>query len=151
MLKLRYIGDPVLRKKSREVKAVSGEIARFLDAMLETMYASKGVGLAAPQVGVDKRLIVVDVGTGPLQFVNPCITWKQGCECCEEGCLSVPDEVVAVTRASSVVVEALDKSGKKKEYHMEGLLARAVQHEIDHLDGVLIVDYLKRKRGRKTE
>ena len=134
------VGDPVLRTKSEAVIKVSQKIKALLADMADTMYAALGVGLAAPQVGISKRVIVVDVGEGLLELVNPKIVSAQGEDTKEEGCLSVPGLVGEVTRAAEVVVRAQDGKGRHREITATGLLARALQHEIDHLEGVLFID-----------
>lgn len=126
--------------------------------MTETMYMNQGVGLAAVQIGIDKQLAVIDIGDGLIKMINPAIIKKAGRETCEEGCLSVPGVVVKVRRAKDVVVNFLNENGEAVQLKASGLLARAVQHEIDHLNGILIIDYLnpvqriflKKGRGSKT-
>ena len=132
---LRYEGDPILRKTSKEVKEITPKIVELIDDMLETMYEAGGVGLAAPQVGVLKRIVVIDVGDGPLILVNPEILETSGEQTGEEGCLSVPGMSGQVTRPDHVKVKALDLDLQEQVYEGEGLLARAFCHEIDHLDG----------------
>jgi len=134
--------DPILRRKSRPVELVTEEERALAEDMLETMYLNQGVGLAASQAGILKRIIVVDVGKGPIQLMNPVIAKRYGAEKGQEGCLSVPDVLVTVKRAKTIIYKALDKSGKLIEGEAEGLLARVIQHEIGHLDGRLIVDYV---------
>ena len=140
--KIRTNPDPVLREKAKTINKISAPIIRLLDDMAETMYAANGVGLAAPQIGIGKRLVVIDVqnGNGLLKLVNPVITQKNGAEVAIEGCLSFPGIAGEVERAEEVTVKALDPEGKELEIKATGLLARALQHEIDHLDGVLFVD-----------
>lgn len=134
------IGSEVLREKSMEVKQVTPNIIKLIDNMLETMYDADGIGLAAPQIGVSKRVIVIDVGEGPIEMVNPIILDREGEEVDEEGCLSIPGVTGQVTRATRIRVQGLDREGQLKELIAEDLLARAFQHEIDHLEGVLFVD-----------
>jgi peptide deformylase len=124
------------------VVKVTDSIRTIFDALAETMYLAKGVGLAAVQVGINQQLAVVDVGSGLIKLVNPVIVEKEGCETAEEGCLSIPDVFVEVKRARKVVVNCLDEKGDNIQISAEGLLARALQHEIDHLSGRLIIDYL---------
>jgi peptide deformylase len=147
--------DPRLRTKATPVGAVDGPLRELIDDMLETMYAAKGVGLAATQVNVHKRVLVTDVSDArnePRAFVNPEILSRDGTETSQEGCLSVPGYYDDVERAARIRVRALDRDGKAFEQDLDGLLAICVQHEIDHLDGRLFVDYLsemKRQRVRK--
>lgn len=145
------MGEPVLKEKARRVPKITPNVIKLLENMAETMYDAQGVGLAAPQVGVSKRIAVVDVGDGLIELVNPVIIHKEGTETDVEGCLSIPGVKGEVTRAAKVRVKALDRDGREVEYEGEGLLARAFQHEIDHLDGVLFVDkaenLTKLKRG----
>jgi len=142
--------NPLLAKRSREVEVVDDYIRALLGDMVETMYSHDGVGLAAPQVGENIRAIVIDVSTsdpaGPtlLKMVNPEIVSREGEIEFEEGCLSVPDLRVAMKRSAKVRATYLDENGAHQEIKAEGLLAVAIQHEIDHLDGVLIVDSLSR-------
>jgi len=146
-LRLRYYGDPVLRKKAEPVAAFPLEIAEFVDGLYECMYREAGIGLAAPQVGLLKRVFVLDVAEEggdrvKRAFVNPVIVTKEGSDTAEEGCLSIPGIRADVKRAARVVVEAQDEHGAPFRLAAEGLLARAIQHETDHLDGVLFVDRL---------
>lgn len=134
--------NPILRRKSRPVELVTEEERALADDMLETMYLNQGVGLAASQVGIPKRIIVIDVGEGSLQLINPIIIKRYETEKGQEGCLSVPDALVTIKRAKKIVYKALDKNGRLIESEAEGLLARVIQHEINHLDGRLIVDYI---------
>jgi len=134
------IGADVLREKAVPVKEITPNIAKLLDNMLETMYAANGVGLAAPQIGVSKRVVVIDVGDGPLELINPVIVEKEGESIDEEGCLSIPGVTGQVARAAKVKVEALNRHGEKQVIEGEGLLARCLQHELDHLEGILFVD-----------
>ena len=145
---IRYIrqgDDEILRKKSREVEIIDDRIRELLDDMVETMHAGNGVGLAAPQVGVLKRVIVIDLydGNKPLKLVNPVIVKTKGIQECDEGCLSFPNEFAKVLRPMEVTVEALDENGKKVRIKGKELLAQALAHEIDHLNGVLFVDIME--------
>lgn len=142
ILPIRYEDDPVLRKKSKEITKVTKRIRQLAKDMLDTMYKAKGVGLAAPQVGVSERLIVIDVGQGPLVLINPKIISCSGDDRDVEGCLSIPGRSEYITRSAKVKASALNPDGKSFVVEGEGLLARALQHEIDHLDGVLFIDYL---------
>lgn len=147
--------DPRLRTRATPVAAVDDGVRQLVDDMLETMYAAKGIGLAATQVNVHRRLLVADVSeekNQPLVFVNPEIVRKDEIGTMQEGCLSVPGFYEDVDRAQHVFVRALDRDGKEFELEAKGLLAVCIQHEIDHLDGKLFVDYvseLKRTRIRK--
>lgn len=143
---IRILGDPVLRARAEAVPAVDDELRTLIDDMLETMYAADGVGLAAPQVGVGKRVIVVDVrdpAAPPFALVNPEIVESgDAVDRGEEGCLSIPGLKEIVERPATVVVEGLDRDGNPRRIEATGLLARALQHEIDHLDGILFIDRL---------
>jgi peptide deformylase len=149
--------DPVLKKPASAVARVDDEIRRLLDDMAETMYAADGVGLAAPQVGVSKRIVVIDTsprqeGQKLIHLVNPEIVKAEGETVFTEGCLSIPGEAEEVERAERVWVRALDRDGAQIEIAGEGLLAIALQHELDHLEGILFVDHLsslKRELIRK--
>jgi peptide deformylase len=144
MAGLRVVKYPekILRKAASPVAKVTDEDRRMLDEMAKTMYMSQGVGLAAVQVGIGKRLAVVDTGTGLIKMVNPSIVKSEGYETQEEGCLSVPGAAVKVRRAKKIVVSYMNEGGMVVEMKAEGLLARAIQHEIDHLCGKLIIDYM---------
>ena len=154
VLKLYEYPEPVLKKKAQKVEQVDADIQKLLDDMLETMYASAGVGLAAPQVGVSKRIVVIDVeqeddnenkSGNPLFLVNPEIIWRSEDKVCgEEGCLSVPKQRAEVERNAEVKVRYLDYDGKEQEMFGDGLLAICLQHELDHLDGVLYIDRISR-------
>lgn len=138
------IGDPVLREKAKPVSSITPNIIKLLDNMKDTMYEANGVGLAAPQIGVSKRVVVIDVGEGLLELVNPEIIAMNGEEIDTEGCLSIPGIQGEVKRAAEVTVKALNREGKEFEIKGTGLLARALQHEIDHLEGILFVDRLEK-------
>ncbi|NLJ69544.1 MAG: peptide deformylase [Firmicutes bacterium] len=133
-------GAPVLRKQAEPVTQVTKRIRRLVKDMLDTMYEANGVGLAAPQVGMSQRIIVVDVGEGPVVLINPEIEEAAGSEIDSEGCLSIPGRWGYVERAQEVVVTGLNDSGRSVRLRADGLFARALQHEIDHLDGVLFID-----------
>ncbi|TAN46993.1 MAG: peptide deformylase [Methylococcaceae bacterium] len=147
--------DERLRKKAQPIAVVDDAARRLLDDMLETMYAAPGVGLAAPQVNVHKRVVVIDVTeekNSPLCLINPEIISKEGEEESEEGCLSVPGVFEKITRAEKITVRAQDRTGQSFELETGGLLAVCIQHELDHLEGKLFVDYLsplKRHMARK--
>ena len=138
--KVREIGDEVLNKVSKEVKAMTPRTLMLIEDMLDTMYETNGVGLAAPQVGILKRIVVIDVGEGPIILINPVILETAGEQTGDEGCLSVPGKAGQVTRPNYVKVKALDENMEEVIYEGEELLARAFCHEIDHLDGHLYVE-----------
>jgi peptide deformylase len=140
ILDIRKAGDPVLKQKAAPVEKVTKKIKELIESMAETMYAADGVGLAAPQIGVSQRIIVINVGDGLIGLVNPVIVEQEGLECAAEGCLSIPGVFGDVERASRVTVEALDRNGKPVRIMADRLLARALQHEIDHLEGVLFIE-----------
>ena len=134
------LGDEVLRKKCRPVGEITERIQTLVDDMIETMHDANGVGLAAPQVGVMRRIFVVDIGDGPIVLINPEIIEMSGEQTGEEGCLSLPGKAGTVTRANYVKIKGLDREGKEHVYEGTELLARAFQHENDHLDGILYID-----------
>lgn len=138
--KVVLAGDPVLRRIAHPVKEVNENIKKLLDNMAETLYHAKGVGLAAPQVGISKRVIVVDIGEGLFKLVNPEIVASSGIQDGAEGCLSVPDVVGNVKRSEHVKVKALNEDGDEVTIEASGYLARAFQHEIDHLNGIIFTD-----------
>lgn len=155
ILHILHYPDPRLRNKAQPVERVDDEVRQWVDDMFETMYDAPGIGLAAPQVNIGKRLIVIDISKdrdAPLCLINPTILEQEGHEIMEEGCLSVPGIYEPVERAARIRVRALDRNGRSFEMHAEGLLAVCIQHEVDHLEGRLFVDYLteiKRQRIRK--
>jgi len=140
--------DPVLKRKAVKVDAVDDRIRRLMDDMLETMYDAPGIGLAAPQIGVGERVVVIDVGRSeenrqPIFLVNPKIVWVSDEDnTYEEGCLSVPEHYAEVVRPKAVKVTFLDRDNNPAEIETDGLLATVIQHELDHLDGVLFIDHL---------
>lgn len=138
--------DPLLRKRSKEVREINQEIITLLDDMGETMEDYNGIGLAAPQVGVLQRVIIVKVSEEAelIELINPKIIKEKGQERDMEGCLSIPGIYGEVTRSKEVVVEGIDRTGKKRRIRGSGLLARALQHEIDHLNGVLFIDKVEK-------
>lgn len=140
---IRTLGDEVLTKTCKEVKAMNERTKELIDDMLETMYEADGVGLAAPQVGVLKRIVVIDVGEGPIVLVNPVITETSGEQTGTEGCLSVPGKAGTVTRPNYAKVVAYDENMEQFELEGTELLARAICHECDHLDGKLYVDLVE--------
>lgn len=138
---IRKMGDEVLRKPSKEIKEMTSRTMLLIEDMFDTMYEAYGVGLAAPQVGILKRLVVIDTYEGqPLVLINPKIVEKDGEQIGDEGCLSLPGKVAVVKRPNHVVCEALDQDMNPIRVEGEGLLARAICHELDHLDGVLYPD-----------
>lgn len=139
---IRTFPDPILRKKCEDVKDISKEEKSILEDMARMMYLKSGVGLAASQVGILKNMIVLDIGEGLVKMINPVISKRQGRATQEEGCLSVPNKCVNVNRARKISVAYLDEDGQAVRLSAEGLLARVVQHEVDHLQGKLIIDYL---------
>ncbi|ORU90090.1 MAG: peptide deformylase [Cycloclasticus sp. symbiont of Poecilosclerida sp. M] len=155
LLNILHFPDKRLRTKASDVGTIDDALRQFISDMFETMYDAPGIGLAATQVDFHKRLLVIDVSeesNEPLCFINPVITHKEGVEVMQEGCLSVPGFYEDIERAESITVQALDKNGEKIELTTGGLLAVCIQHEIDHLDGKLFVDYLsplKRNRIKK--
>jgi peptide deformylase len=145
ILEIKEYGEPVLREKALPVKEITPEILNFIKDMAETMYTDSGVGLAAPQVGVSKRIILVDgEEDGLIVLINPKIIQSEGEVVEEEGCLSVPGIYSKVKRSSKVTIKALNENGDPIEITKEGLASRALQHEIDHLDGILFVDRIGR-------
>lgn len=142
-LKVRLYGDPCLRKKSALVKSVGPGERMLIRAMLETMRDHKGIGLAAPQVGINEQILVADAGDGegPIAVINPKIIKKSGSGKMEEGCLSIPGVVINIKRPSKVTVRFMDENGKEVEKEFLDLWARVIQHETDHLHGKLIIDY----------
>lgn len=155
LLNILHFPDPRLRKIARPVEVIDDNTRELIDDMLETMYEAPGIGLAATQVNVQQRIIVIDVSeekNEPLVLINPTLLEQEGEEESEEGCLSVPGFFEPVQRAEKIKASALDRDGEAFELEAEGLLAVCIQHEIDHLDGKLFVDYvsaLKRNRIRK--
>lgn len=138
---IRYDGDDILRKKCKEVKEMTERTKTLIDDMLETMYDADGVGLAAPQVGVLKRIVVIDVDyETPYVLINPVIVEKDGEQTGDEGCLSLPGKVATVTRPNHVICKCLNENMEEVTIEGEGLLARAICHELDHLEGILYKD-----------
>ncbi len=144
--------DPRLKLKAKPVKKVDAKVRRLMDNMLETMYSAPGIGLAAPQVGEAVRVLVLDVAREgeprqPLRVANPEIVWvSEECVPCEEGCLSLPEQFAEVTRPAEAKVRYLDHENEIREVHATGLLAVCLQHEMDHLEGILFVDHISRLR-----
>jgi len=140
-LRIRVFGDPALRKKAKPVKQITALHRDILREMAQLMYIESGIGLAASQVGINESMFVVDVGTGLYKLINPRVVEKEGYQAIEEGCLSVPGVCIKVKRAGKVIVKAQDEDSKPVTIDAEGLLACVIQHEIDHLNGKLIIDY----------
>lgn len=140
ILDIRKAGDKVLKEQAAPVAKIDRRIKKLLDDMAQTMYEASGVGLAAPQVGASLRVVVIDAGEGLLELVNPVVVAGEGCEAGTEGCLSIPGVYGEVERYAKVTVEGLNREGRKVTVNGTGLLARALQHEIDHLDGVLFIE-----------
>ncbi len=162
LLEIKKYPDRILKEKAGLVTEINSDLQRLIDDMIETMYAARGIGLAANQVGVSKRICVIDASVNgekmPLfVLINPKIIEKKGVIECEEGCLSIPEYRAKVKRAEEVLARGLDRKGKMIEISGSGLFARAIQHEIDHLDGILFIDKLSpikrelfKKRYKKT-
>ena len=140
---IREEGDEILKKKSREIEVIDDKLQILVDDMIETMHKYNGVGLAAPQVGILKRIAVIDLyeeGDGPVTLINPYIIKEEGKQTVEEGCLSFPNQFAKIVRPKKVIVEALDINGKKIKIEAEGLFAQAISHEVDHLNGEVFID-----------
>jgi peptide deformylase len=149
ILEIRTYPDPILAQKAKPIENIDDSIRCLLDDMAETMYAAPGVGLAAPQVGVSLRAIVADAsprveGEKLIKLVNPIVTFAEGSSVCEEGCLSVPGFEASVTRSEKVVIEGYNENGKPIKIETDTFLATVLQHEIDHLEGILFIDHLGR-------
>ena len=136
------LGEPILNKTSRKIEKFDDRLAILIDDMFETMYQANGVGLAAVQVGMLKRVVVIDIGDGPMELVNPEITMREGEQRESEGCLSLPGKYGVTVRPMKVQVKAQDRNGKWQVFNGEGLKARAFCHEIDHLDGILFTSHV---------
>ncbi len=150
-LRIRIWPDPILKRRAEEIREIDGEIVELSNSMIETMYYAKGIGLAAPQVGVSKRLIVFDTeypegDKNPFILINPVIVKKEGEEIMEEGCLSLPGLRTEVKRAYRILVKGYDINGREIEIEAEGLNARVIQHEIDHLEGKVFIDRVNKVR-----
>lgn len=150
ILDIRVLGDPILRKATTPVEEVTDDIRSLISDMFDTMYAAEGIGLAAPQVGRTERITVMDVEGKKFALINPQIIEREGTQRGEEGCLSIPDIFGEVTRSSRVIVRALNENGEQIEAEGTELLARCMQHEIDHLDGKLFIDYLSMLKRRSA-
>jgi len=140
---VRTFGDPVLRQRAAEVEEIDGDLARLAETMVATMYEAIGLGLAAPQIGVLKRMYTYDVGDGPAVLINPQIVDSHGEWSYDEGCLSIPDVHMEIVRPKVVTVQGVDIDGKEVIFEGDELMGRLIQHEIDHLDGVLMLDRLE--------
>jgi peptide deformylase len=141
-MKIIKYPNTILRHKAQRIDEIDNEIKRCADDMIERMYLDEGVGLAAPQVGISKQIFVMDIGQGPKIFYNPEIIQKgDEVETVEEGCLSIPGVRIDVTRPSRIIIRGLNEQGEQEEVEAEGILARVIQHEMDHLNGVLIIDH----------
>lgn len=157
VLEIRKYPDEILKKKASEITDIDSNVQKLIDDMIETMYKSNGIGLAAPQVGVSKRLIIVDISpreenNSLIVMINPQIVSTEGEVLSEEGCLSLPGFITRLKRSEKIFVKGIDRKGKDIEIETNGLLGRAIQHEIDHLDGILLIDRispLKRELFRK--
>jgi len=147
---IRQFPDPVLRTPASDVTEFDADLARLVDDMFETMYDAPGVGLAAPQIGISKRLFVTDIGDGPFVMINPEIVATSGKWSFEEGCLSVPSRFWEFSRPSHARAVGLDTSGERVEYEGDELLGRVLQHEIDHLNGLIILDRIPRRLRRQA-
>tara|TARA_B100001250_G_scaffold348656_2_gene319469 strand:+ start:1754 stop:2281 length:528 start_codon:yes stop_codon:yes gene_type:complete len=145
---IRVMGDPVLRQEAKSIDDIDGRIVRMVDDMVPAMYQAEGIGLAAPQVGIQKRLFVYDIGEGPQTLVNPEIIEADGEWVFEEGCLSVPGLSFEIIRPKEVHLVGRDLDGNEVSIEADELLARLFQHELDHLDGVLLLDHLEREERK---
>jgi peptide deformylase len=149
--RIRVVGDPVLRQRAAEVTTIDGRLAKLADDMIVTMYEAPGVGLAAPQVGVEKRLFVYDIGEGPRTLINPEIVESDGEWGYEEGCLSVPGLSWEIVRPKVVHLTGVDLDGNEVSIEADELLARCFQHELDHLDGTLLLDHLTDEQRKEAK
>jgi len=138
---IRKYGDPILREKSKRLEDIGPKEQKIFSIMAETMYKARGIGLAAPQIGIEYQMIIADAGDKLIKLANPVIIAKEGENFLEEGCLSIPDVIVGIKRARKILVKGWNEKGKEIEMELEDLPARVILHEVDHLLGVLIVDY----------
>ena len=150
LLDIHVLGSPILRQETTPVERMTDELRRLTDDMFDTMHAAKGIGLAAPQIGRSERIAVIDVEDNPIVIVNPEIVITEGSAKAEEGCLSIPEIYGDVERAARVTIRALDRDGERFEIQASELLARCLQHEIDHLHGKLFIDYLSFLKRRSA-
>ncbi|OQX53917.1 MAG: peptide deformylase [Candidatus Omnitrophica bacterium 4484_213] len=141
-LKIEVYPAAILRKRCLPVEEIGENEINLLKNMAETMYRNRGIGLAAPQVGVNKQIIIADIGRGLIELINPQVFSPKGKDKMEEGCLSLPGISVVAKRPKEVIVSGLNRRGKKVEMRLRGLMARVIQHEVDHLRGILIIDYV---------
>jgi len=148
---IRIVGDPVLRQRAEEVTEIDGRLVKLCEDMVQTMYDAPGVGLAAPQVGVQKRLFVYDVGDGPAALINPEITESDGEWEYHEGCLSVPGMSFDIVRPKTVAVRGVDLDGNEVTFEADEVMARMLQHEIDHLDGILLLERLDEDQRKEAK
>ena len=148
---IRVFGDPVLRQRAAEIDEIDGRLATLADDLLATMYEAPGIGLAAPQVGVQKRLFVYDVGEGPRVLVNPEITESRGEWAYEEGCLSVPGLAWEIVRPKEIHLTGFDLDGNEVSIEGDELVGRLFQHELDHLDGVLLLEHLTEEQRKEAK
>ena len=151
LLEIKKAGAPVLTEVCAPVDKIDSKLKRLMDDMAETMYEANGVGLAAPQVGIPIRMVVIDTGDGLFELINPQIVKREGTEIDTEGCLSVPQIFGEVERAAQVTVEFLNRRGKPQRITATGLFARCIQHELDHLEGKLFIDIAKSIRRGENE
>ncbi len=149
VLKIRLYGDPCLRERSIPLDDVGPGERMVFQSMIETMHQAKGVGLAAPQVGINRRFFVVDIDDDPMVIINPTIVEKKGSDSLEEGCLSIPQVTIVIKRPKQITVEYIDENGQPMVMTCDNLLARVIQHETDHLDGKMIVDYASKDEREK--
>lgn len=150
-LKIRIYGDKTLKAKAAKVRLIDDEARRIVKGMAQAMYEGKGVGLAAPQVGISKRIIIFDIGGGLACLINPVIKWKDGKAVMAEGCLSFPGLSLEVKRWDKIRVSAQDLNGREVELEAGDMASRVIQHEIDHLDGVLIIDRVHKKKLKSVK
>lgn len=151
VLPIRKIGDPVLRSRSKEVDEITNKTRELIDNMIDSMEEAEGIGLAAPQIGILQRVIVVEIEDDLKVTINPVAVKKKGEAVAEEGCLSVPGKTGLVKRAEEVTIKGLNEKGEDVKYELEGLKARAFLHEIDHLDGILFVDKALEVKEKEPE
>ncbi len=151
ILPIKLYGEAVLSARAAKVEEIDKELKMFITAMMRTMYKYRGIGLAAPQVGVSKRIIIADIGEGLNCLINPRILWFRGEDVMSEGCLSLPNINLEIKRSEEIVVEGMDRNGKQVQLAVKGLLARVFQHEIDHLDGILIIDRVSKKKLKSVK